>query len=78
MFHNNGLPPVQGSKQVDAESTPVQMDQLEVAVRMVSEEHGTMHARDDGSSSNIILDEQVLGKPIGLRFDDDVERGVPV
>jgi len=74
MFQNSGLPPVQGSKQMN--SAPVQMDQMEVAVRMVSEEHGTMHARDDGSSSNI--DEQVHGKPNGLRFDDDIERGVPV
>ena len=74
MFHNSGVPPVQGSKQVN--STPVQMDRLEVAVRMVSEDNGTMHARDDGSSSNI--DEQVHEKPNGLRFDDDVERGVPL
>jgi hypothetical protein len=51
------------------------MDQMEVAVRIISEEHGTLDARDDGSSSNV--DEQMPGKLIGLRFDDDVERGVP-
>jgi len=57
-------------------STPVQMDQMEVAVHIVSGEHGTLHARDDGSCSNI--DGQTHGKPNGLQFDEDVERGVPV
>jgi hypothetical protein len=71
MLHNSNVP-AQGTKQINA--TPVQMDRMEVAVRIVSEEHGTLHTRDDSSSSNI--DEQIHGKPNGLRFDYDVERGV--
>jgi len=71
MLHNSNLPD-QGTKQINA--TPVHMDRMEVAVRIVSEGHGTLHTRDDSSSSNI--DEQMHGKPNGLRFDDDVERGV--
>ena len=70
MLHNSNVP-VQGTKQINA--TPVQMDRMEVAVRIVSEEHATLHTRDDSSSSNI--DEQIHGKPNELRFDYDVERG---
>ena len=71
MLHNSNLQ-FQGTKQIHA--TPVSMDRIEVAVPTVSEEHGALHTRDDGSSSN--GDEQMRGKPNGLRFDDDIERGV--
>ena len=71
ILHNSNLP-AQGTKQINA--TPVQMDRMEVAVRIVSEGHGTLHSRDDSSSSNI--GDQMHGKANGLRFDDDVERGV--
>jgi len=70
ILHNNDLP-VQETKQINV--TPVQMNRMEVAVCIVSEEHGTLHTGDDGSSRNI--DEQMHGKANGLRFDD-VERGV--
>ena len=59
---------------VQVNATPVQMDRLGVTVRIVSEEHGTLHTRDSGSSGNI--DEQMHGKPNGLRVGDDVERGM--
>ena len=42
---------------------------------IVSEEHGTLHMRGDGSSSNID-EQQTHGRANGLRSDDDVERGV--
>jgi len=71
ILHNNGLP-VQGTKQINV--PPVQMNRMEVAVSIISEEHGALHTRGDGSSSNI--DEQMHGKANGFRSDDDVERGV--
>ena len=71
MPHNSNLP-VQGTKQINA--APVSMDRMEVAVHMVSEGHGILHTRDDGSFSS--ADGQMHGKPNGLRFDDDVARRV--
>ena len=71
MLNNNHLP-VQGTKRTNV--TPVQMNRVEVTVCVVSEEHGTLHTGDDGSSSNV--DGQMHGRVNGLRSDDDVERGV--
>jgi len=71
ILHNSGFP-AQGTEYINA--TPVQMDRMGVTMRIVSEEHGTLHMRGDGSFSDI--DEHVRGKPNGLRFNDNVERGV--
>ena len=50
ILRNNNVP-VRGTKQINV--PPAQMNRMEVAVCIVSEEHGTLRTRDDGSSSNI-------------------------
>ena len=50
------------------------MDRMEVAVHVVSEQHGTPRIKDDNSS--ISTNGHMHEKPNGLNRDDDVGRRV--
>jgi len=63
--------PVPEAKRTNAESLPV--DCMQVAVHVVSEQHGTSEIRDEDSC--VTENERTYVKPNGLSRDDDVERG---
>jgi len=46
---------------------------MQVAVHVVSEQHGTSEVRDEDSC--VTVNERTYVKPNGLSRDDDVERG---
>lgn len=64
--------PAQEAKQINAASCP--MNQMEVAVHIVSEHQVTSQMNCD--DSRVSPDEQMHGKLSGFRRDDSVERGV--
>jgi hypothetical protein len=70
-LRNNSLPTPEFKR---SNATSIPMDRMEVAVHVVSEQHGTPRMKDDNLS--ISTNEQMHEKPNGLNRDDDVGRRV--
>ena len=70
-LQNNSLPTPEFKR---SNATSIPMDRMEVAVHVVSEQHGTPRMKDYDSS--ISTNEQMHEKANGLNGDDDVGRGV--
>jgi hypothetical protein len=73
---STGIPPIQVPKQTNNESRPMSL--TEVAVHMVTEQHGTPRIRVDAWGTST---DEMHEKPNGLGLsasssDEDVERGV--